>query len=54
MNSAAICAGSLLVAGGLGVLLGGCGHSWPGVLVDLLLGGLLVAAGLGLVGLIVL
>ena len=53
MNSAVICAGSLLVAGGLGVVLGGCGHSWPGVLVELVLGGLLVAAGLGLVAVVV-
>ena len=46
-------AGVAMACGGLGVLLGGCGHSWPRVLVDLVLGGLLVAAGLGLVGLIV-
>lgn len=54
LQAAIICAGALLVAGGLGVLFGGCGHSWPRVLVDLLLGVLLVVGGLGLVGLIVL
>lgn len=53
LPGAVICLGALLACGGLGVLLEGCGHSRPGVLLDLVVGGLLVVFGLGLIALIV-
>lgn len=41
--------GSLVVAGGLGLLWGGSGEGWPGAAIPILLGVALVACGLWLV-----
>lgn len=49
MTYAVAILGSLVVAGGLGLLWGGSGEGWPGAAIPLMLGVALVACGLWLV-----